>query len=135
MDLEQLRALATDGVVLVDGQVVLVQRDHDPYEGQWVLPGGFVERSETARAACERELAEEVGMNVRAEQFVGLYDDPDRDPRGNVSAAFRCTPVADADPQPREEARAVEFFDPYDHPSIGFSHERTVADVPENKSE
>lgn len=132
---EQLRTLATDGVVLVDGQVLLIERDHDPYAGEWVLPGGLVERGETARTACEREIAEEVGVDVRAEQFVGLYDEPDRDPRGNVSAAFRCAPVDDADPQPLEEARTVEFFDPDDLPSMGFDHEQIVADTLEKQSE
>lgn len=129
MDPEQLRVLATDGVVLVDDQVLLMQRDHDPYEGQWVLPGGLVEQGETARTACEREVGEEVGIDVTAEQFVGLYDDPDRDPRGNVSAAFRCVPADDAEPQPLEEARAVELFDPDGLPSLGFDHEQIITDT------
>ncbi|WP_306055362.1 NUDIX hydrolase [Natronococcus wangiae] len=135
MDPERLRVLATDGVVLVDGQVVLIQRDHEPYAGQWVLPGGLVERGETARTACEREIAEEIGLTVVAEQFVGLYDEPGRDPRGNVSAAFRCAAVNDEDPQPLEEARAVEVFDSDNLPSMGFDHERIVADTLELKSE
>lgn len=129
MDLEQLRVLATDGVVMVDGQVLLLQRDHDPHEGHWVLPGGVVERGESARTACEREVAEEVGIEVTADTFVGLYDDPDRDPRGNVSAAFRCTPVDDADPRPREEAQAVELFTPDELPPLGFDHDKIVTDA------
>lgn len=56
-----VRALATDGIVLLDGEVLLLERTHDPHEGEWVLPGGMVERGETAAAACEREVAEEVG--------------------------------------------------------------------------
>lgn len=129
MDPEQLRVLATDGVVLIDGQVLLMQRDHDPYEGQWVLPGGLVEQGETARTACEREVSEEVGLDVTAETFVGLYDDPDRDPRGNVSAAFRCVPVDDAAPQPLEEAKAVDLFDPETLTSVGFDHEQIVTEA------
>jgi len=59
MDHEDLRALATDGVVLLDGEVVLLERDHPPHEGAWVVPGGMVERGERARTACEREVREE----------------------------------------------------------------------------
>ncbi|WP_265108963.1 NUDIX hydrolase [Halosolutus halophilus] len=129
MDPERLRVLATDGVVFVDGQLLLMQRDHEPYDGDWVLPGGLVERGETARSACEREVAEEVGMDVTADRFVGLYDEPDRDPRGNVSAAFRCAPVAGAEPRPLEEARAVDLFDPEDLPAMGFDHETIVTDA------
>ncbi|MHC3438989.1 NUDIX domain-containing protein [Natrialbaceae archaeon A-gly3] len=129
MDLSDLRVLATDGVVVLEGQVLLMERDHDPYEGQWVLPGGLVERGERARDACEREVSEEVGLEVTAETFVGLYDEPGRDPRGNVSAAFLCTPEEDAEPQPLEEARAVDLFDPDGLPEMGFDHERIVADA------
>src|SRR6185436_2168030 len=34
-------------VVLVDGQIVLVRRAHEPLQGQWNLPGGAVEIGET----------------------------------------------------------------------------------------
>lgn len=129
MDPEQLRALATDGVVFVDGEVVLLERTHPPFEGHWVLPGGMVERGETAAEACVREVREEVGLEVTVEAFVGLYDDPGRDERGNVSAAYRCRPVGDADPEPREEARRVETFDPTALPEMGFDHARIVGDA------
>ena len=124
-----VRALATDAVVVVDGEVLLMERAHDPHEGAWVLPGGLVEPDETAREACVRETREEVGLDVEATDFVGLYDDPGRDPRGNVSAAFRCVPTADdPDPDPGEEARAVETFPPGDLPETGFDHAEIVAD-------
>lgn len=124
-----VRALATDAVVVIDGEVLLMERDHDPYENQWVLPGGVVEQGETARQACVREANEEVGIDVEATEFVGLYDEPDRDPRGNVSAAYRCEPTDDvADPEPREEAAAVETFPPGNLPEMGFDHREIVAD-------
>ena len=124
-----VRALATDAVVVDDGEVLLMERDHDPYEGHWVLPGGLVEPGETAREACVRETEEEVGLDIKAVAFVGLYDDPDRDPRGNVSAAYRCEPTGDADPEPREEAAAVETFPPGDLPEMGFDHRSIVDDA------
>ena len=135
MDPEQLRALATDGVVFVEGEVLLLERTHPPFEGYWVLPGGMVERGETAAEACVREVREEVGLEVAVEGFVGLYDDPARDERGNVSAAYRCRPVGDADPEPLEEARRVATFAPDDLPELGFDHARIVADAVESRSD
>lgn len=105
-----VRALATDAVIVLDGDVLLLERDHSPFEGDWVLPGGLVEQGETAREACVRETREEVGLDIMIEDFVGLYDDPDRDERGNVSAAYRCSPTKDATPTPQEEARRVQTF-------------------------
>lgn len=125
-----VRALATDGVVLVDGAVVLLERNHEPHQGSWVLPGGLVEPHERAHQACTREVREEIGIDVEPVSFVGLYDAPDRDERGNVSAAYLCRPVdAEAEPYPREEARRVKQFSPTDLPAMGFDHETIVTEA------
>lgn len=125
----EVRALTADAVIEFDGKVLLMERAHEPFEGSWVLPGGLVERDEIAREACVREAKEEVDIDIEIESFVGLYDDPDRDERGNVSAAYRCAATDDADPKPREEAHRVEAFDPDDLPEMGFDHDRIVADA------
>lgn len=128
-----VRALATDGVVLLDGEVVLLERDHPPHAGEWVLPGGLVERHERASVACRREVREEVGLDVDPVELVGLYDDPDRDPRGNVSAAYRCRPTTtDRTPEARSEARHVDTFEPTELPPMGFDHEVIVRDAIES---
>jgi 8-oxo-dGTP diphosphatase len=129
MDPSDLRALATDAVVLTDDGVVLLERSHPPHEGEWVLPGGMVERGERARTACAREAREEVGMDVRPVSFVGLYDAPGRDSRGNVSAAYLCVPRGPGKPEAREEARRVGTFDPDDPPPMGFDHAAILADA------
>lgn len=72
-------------------QVLVIQRRWDPYAGCWALPGGHVDRGETARQAGARELLEETGVAVAADDLVevGVFDQPDRDPRGRyVSVAF-----------------------------------------------
>ncbi|MFP4633095.1 MAG: NUDIX domain-containing protein [Halobacteriales archaeon] len=123
-----VRALTADAVIDVDGEVVLLERDHPPFEGSWVLPGGFVETDETAREACVREAREEVGVDVSVEGFVGLYDDPGRDERGNVSAAYRCS-VVDGRLAAGEEARRVAVYPPDDLPETGFDHAEIVSDA------
>ncbi|WP_323676038.1 NUDIX domain-containing protein [Halorubellus sp. PRR65] len=118
-----VRALTADGVVLVDDEVVLLERNHSPDEGSWVLPGGFVEPDETAATAAAREVEEEIGMAVDTVGFVGLFDAPDRDPRHTATAAYVCEPVdATATPEAREEATRVDTFDPRDPPELGFDH-------------
>lgn len=65
--------------VLGDGSIVLVRRVDD---GRWSLPGGFVDWGETIAAAATRELREETGLELVAlGRMVGIYSDPDRDPR------------------------------------------------------
>lgn len=125
----EVRALTTDAVIEFDGEVLLLKRNHPPFEASWVLPGGFVEQDETARDACIRETGEEVGVDVSVEEFIGLYDDPDRDKQGNVSAAYRCSIRNNQTPTPREEATQVEMFDPNNLPNMGFDHRQIVADA------
>ncbi|WP_231861166.1 MULTISPECIES: CoA pyrophosphatase [Frankia] len=45
------------------------------HAGQWALPGGRAEPGEDAATAARRELAEEVGIELSAEEVLGSLDD------------------------------------------------------------
>jgi len=48
------------------------------------LPGGFVEYGETVEEAALREVQEETGLNICLECFLGVYSNPNRDPRAHI---------------------------------------------------
>ncbi|PSL53370.1 8-oxo-dGTP diphosphatase [Saccharothrix carnea] len=63
--------------------VLLVERANEPFAGKPALPGGFLRGRESLDETAARELAEETGMDaarLHLEQ-IGVYSDPDRDPR------------------------------------------------------
>ena len=58
-------------LVGADGLVLLQQRaPHRSMAGLWEFPGGKVEEGETPEAALVRELAEELGIEVREDRLV-----------------------------------------------------------------
>jgi ADP-ribose pyrophosphatase YjhB (NUDIX family) len=53
-------ALITDN----DGNLLVAVRGKDPAKGTWDLPGGFVDPGESAEAALQREIKEELGLDI-----------------------------------------------------------------------
>ncbi|MFI6587504.1 NUDIX domain-containing protein [Embleya sp. NPDC050493] len=122
-----------DVVCIREGEVLLITRGWPPHEGMLALPGGWVDPGETSLAAAVRELLEETGVRVDAEDLVlvGVYDDPDRDPRGRyVSAAYGVTVPADTTARAGDDAAAVRWV-PIDRlpRGLAFDHRRILGDA------
>ena len=88
-ELHRCIGLTVDIVILYNGGVVLIKRKHEPFKDHYALPGGFVEYGERVEDAAIREAKEETGLDVKLLRLVGVYSDPNRDPRGHtVTTAF-----------------------------------------------
>lgn len=69
--------------------VLLIKRGEHPYMNKWALPGGFLKADETIEECVFRELKEETNITPASIMPVGVFSQPDRDPRGRVvSNAF-----------------------------------------------
>jgi 8-oxo-dGTP diphosphatase len=111
-----------------EGHVLLIRRGSDPYEGYWALPGGFVEVGETLEEAAAREAEEETGLEVEIIRLVGVYSDPDRDPRGhNVSCAYLAR-ARSGELSAATDAVEASFLDP-STVELAFDHEKILADA------
>src|ERR1700744_1346371 len=75
-----------------DGRVLAIQRDGD---GRWVPPGGVLELDETPAEGVTREVLEETGIKVRADQLTGVYKNMKL---GVVTLAFRCSVIGGHSP-------------------------------------
>ena len=120
--------LMVDVVIPAEEGVVLIRRGSDPFEGRWALPGGFVDVGETVEEAAAREVAEETGLVVELARLVGVYSEPDRDPRGhNVSVAFLAR-VLGGQLSAASDAAEISVLDP-GSVALAFDHRRIVDDA------
>ena len=76
--------VAVGAVVFKEERVLLVRRGQPPSKDLWAIPGGSVEIGETLQQAAEREILEETGITIRAEEPVFTFDVIDRDRAGKI---------------------------------------------------
>lgn len=69
--------------------LLMIRRKRHPFKDMWALPGGFLERGETVGQCALREIQEETTVRPASVLPVGVFSQPDRDPRGwIISEAF-----------------------------------------------
>jgi NAD+ diphosphatase len=56
-----------------EGRLLLVRRAQDPAKGKLDLPGGFADQGETAEEALEREVKEELNLEVEWSRYFCSY--------------------------------------------------------------
>ncbi|CAN5625869.1 NUDIX hydrolase [soil metagenome] len=119
----------TVDIVIPSGEgVVLIRRGSEPYQGMWALPGGFAEVGESLENAAVRETKEETNLDVELEKLVGVYSEPDRDPRGhNVSVTYLAR-ITDGEPEAATDADEVAILDPSEV-ELAFDHRKILEDA------
>jgi 8-oxo-dGTP diphosphatase len=112
---------------LLDGglRVLLVKRKAPPFEGRWALPGGFLDIEEPIEHAARRELREETGLDAPGPvEFIGVFGDPGRDPRGRTLTLAHATVVRDPGPiAGGDDAAEAAWLDPYAKLGLAFDHD------------
>jgi len=121
--------LTVDGIILKDKKILLIKRKNSPFKGKWALPGGFVEYGEKVEDAVVREVEEETGLKTSILDIVGIYSDPDRDPRGHTVTVAYLLEVRLGILRHRDDADDAKFFDVNQLPKLAFDHKDIIKDA------
>jgi 8-oxo-dGTP diphosphatase len=121
--------LTTDGAILKERKILLIRRKNEPFKGKWALPGGFVEYGEKVENAVMREILEETGLKTRIIDLIGVYSDPNRDPRGHTITVVYFLDILEGELRSGDDASDAEFFDLDDLPELSFDHEQIIKEV------
>ena len=115
-----------------NGEIALIDRLREPFKDMPALPGGYLEVGfETTIEAAIREAQEEISLSVSSDQvsYLGVYDNPGRDPRGHTVSHVYYTRVEGFTPEKGDDAKEVYWVKPEDFPSVmAFDHRKILND-------
>jgi ADP-ribose pyrophosphatase YjhB (NUDIX family) len=98
-----------------DNRVLLVKRAVDPAQGDWCLPGGFMEIGETPPAAAIRECLEETGYTVNVTGLLDVFYYEDY--RGSGVLIMYQGRITGGSPQPGDDVSEIGLFGPTELPA------------------
>ncbi|MBI4999408.1 NUDIX hydrolase [Candidatus Gottesmanbacteria bacterium] len=130
-DKASLRHLVVHAILEKDGKILLGKRSSRlSGAGKWCMPGGFLDRDETAEEAVLRELLEETGWQGEIDSLFRINSNPERgeeDKRQNVALEFIINPIKQIK-KPDKELKKVEWIPikELDSLDFAFDHGETV---------
>jgi 8-oxo-dGTP diphosphatase len=94
-----------------DSRILCVRMNYATHA--WTTPGGRVESGESPHDALKREVLEESGLDVIADELVGVYSKPYKD---DIVLFFRARVVGRNPWQPNDEISHMDYFGRYELP-------------------
>jgi len=114
-----------------DGEYLALRRAGEPLKGEWNMPGGFVEANESGPEAIAREVLEETGLEIEAEEVIGIFssqygEGDDAQPIFDV--AYRCRLIG-GEMEVSAESLEAAWFTLADFPRPAFEGERQALET------
>lgn len=110
------------------GEVLLTERDIEPYKNHWHFPGGRIKFRETAETAIQRilkgELGQELNVTPKMVGFCQFLEEVQKgQPRHSISLVHEIILPDDVEIKLDNNAKNVRFFKELPSPVIPPQHE------------
>jgi ADP-ribose pyrophosphatase YjhB (NUDIX family) len=109
-----------------DGEYLALRRAAEPLRGEWNMPGGFVESGEGGPEAIAREVLEETGLEIEAEDVIGIFSSQygeGEDALAIFDVAYRCR-LLGGEIEISDESLEAGWFSLDEFPRPAFEGER-----------
>ncbi len=119
-----------DIILQQESNILLIKRKNDPFKGHLSLPGGFVNEGELVEEAAKRETWEETSLTIEPIEILGVYSDPNRDPRGHVLTVVWVAIVVNGVARANNDSIEVQWvsLNDIDSTRLAFDHKQILLD-------
>ena len=102
-------------IELNDDKIIMTRRGNEPGKGKLDLPGGFVDADETLEQSLQREVKEELSLQIRNLFYLGSF--PNKYPYkgidySTIDSVFVCKPDSINIKREEGEIEGWDLFDP-----------------------
>ena len=131
---EQRNPIPTvDTIIQKYSQILVIRRKKEPFKGLFSIPGGFVNEGERVEDAAKREVKEETSLDIELVDILGVYSEPNRDPRGHMmSTVFigEISPNNKVEALAQDDAAEIKWMnlEELGNTSFAFDHKKIISD-------
>lgn len=114
-------APTVSAIIIKGTKVLFTKRAIEPLEGEWDLPGGFLELNETAEEGLKREIKEELGVDIRVADFIGSFVDRYGGMEWTINFYY-FVKIVKGKLRPADDVAEIAWFDLKKTPKLAFEH-------------
>src|SRR5918912_2825698 len=121
----------TVDVILQKGsEILLIKRKNKAFEDHLALPGVRVNEGEKVETAALREVREETSLEIEPVDILGVYSDPQRDPRRHILTVVFIGIILKGIPNPKDDSSEIQWIKLEDiqKKDLAFDHKQILSD-------
>ncbi len=105
--------IAVGAVIFKQNKVLLVKRKNPPAQGMWAIPGGKVRWGETLKQALQREIKEELNIDIEPGRLIKVIEfvPEQENARFHYIILDYLATIIGGEPKAGDDALAVKWFD------------------------
>lgn len=110
-------------------RVLLINRQYEPFQGMWALPGGYSAKGETTTETIERVVHTKAGLDVTSLPYyeqLYTFDTIGRDPRGHAVSVTYLGLARHGKLDTENASDSPAFHDINQLPELAFDHRNIV---------